>query len=416
MTYSNYIKLYGNIGIRKVIKKIKLKLFHTKFEKIYNNFIKLLDNYIAESKYDLLITKLSYSCMKRLLKNIILEYIRNNENLLYQYITTKYPKINFHCIDTYNFYFNKKKKQRYIFCYEDNKIVTYKLTKNNYSKTNIKIMFDYKISNDTHPQVCIKTKPHNILSFVDYPIYGSSSKYTTLYKTCINTTYNQLLELTKDNETHNIFLSQYNIQEIGHANSIIINNNEKKIIRLEPLVKEPINNIGSVINKLVKETNYKYISVTNDLNIIKGLQKTSQTGDWCTIWAYYMALLYYENETKYKKLFKFLLELEEYNTNFMFYYIFDTFYNEKVINQELINNLLDKTLKYFDSLKHIQNEKFIRVITYLTDYSMLPQIIRIFDEKEDEKSLKTFIKNIHENFDKDSKLFIKNIFIEFLKN
>jgi hypothetical protein len=110
MSYSNYIKLYGNLGIRKVIKKIKLKLFHTKFEIIYNNFISLLDKYISTSKYELLITKLSYSAMKRLLKNIILEYIRNNENLLYQHITKKYSKINFHCIDTYNFYFDKKKK------------------------------------------------------------------------------------------------------------------------------------------------------------------------------------------------------------------------------------------------------------------------------------------------------------------
>lgn len=414
MTYSNYIKLYGNVGIKKVIKKIKLKLFHSKFEKIYNNFITLLDNYISNSKYDKLITKLSYGAMKRLLKNVILEYIRNNENLLFEYIKNKYPKIKFHCIDTYNFYFNKKKKKRYIFCYEDNKIVTYKLTKNNYAKTNIKVMFDYKISNDWHNQGCHKQKPHNTLSFVDYPIYGSSSKYTTLYKTCIDTTYNELLDLTKDNEIHHIFLSQYNIQEIGHANSIIINNKDKKIIRLEPLVKEPINNIGSVINKLVNETNYKYISVTNELKLIKGLQKTSQTGDWCTIWAYYMALLYYENEDKYKKLFKFLIELEEYNTNFLFYYIFDIFNTEKIITQDLIDTLLDKTLKYFQSLEHIENEKFIRVLTYLTDYSMLPQIIRIFDGKEDEKQLKLFIKNIHENFDKDAKLFIKNIFIEFL--
>jgi hypothetical protein len=295
-------------------------------------------------------------------------------------------------------------------------LIKYKLTKNNYFKTNVNISFNYKISNDQHSNGNTKFKPTNTLTFLDSPLENNNNKIIKLYKTCINYTYNELFKLTTDNEIHHIFLSQYNIQEIGHANSIIIDNKDKKIIRLEPLVKEPINNIGSLINKLVKETNYKYISIMDNLNIIKGLQKTSQTGNWCTIWAYYMALLYYDNKEQYKKLFKFLINLEEYNTNFMFYYIFDIFYNEKIITQELINKLLNKTLRYLESINHINNDKFITVLTYLTDYSILPQIITIFNEKENTKALKIFIKNIHENFDKNSKSIIKNIFLEFLKN
>ena len=55
MKYSNYIKLYGNLGIRKVIKKIKLKLFHSNF----NNKIASYDflQYTPESLYRDLVHK-----------------------------------------------------------------------------------------------------------------------------------------------------------------------------------------------------------------------------------------------------------------------------------------------------------------------------------------------------------------------
>jgi hypothetical protein len=411
MNQIDLIKKYGNKGVKKVIPNINLKLFNNKFENIYNIYVNMVKEYIKTSKYDILITKISYNGMKRLFKNIILEYIRNNENIMYKYIKTKYPKIKFHCIDTYNFYNIKKKKKHYVFCYEDKKIVTYKLTKNNYTKINKKVPFEYKISNQEHSKGCDNSRKNNILTFVDNLYYpGSSSKYTTLYNTCISNTFEQLLNLTKDNNINHIFLSQYNIQEIGHANAIIIDNPMKKIIRLEPLVKEPINNIGVLINKLVNATNYKYISVCNTTTIAKGLQKTSQTGDWCTIWAYYMSLLYYQNYNDSTKLFKFLVGLEEYNTNFMFYYIFDIFYKNEIFTQELINKLFDKVLNAFKEIKHFENEEFITVIQYLTDYSMFPQIVRIFDEKEDKNAIKIFIKNIHENFDKESNLIIKKIF------
>jgi hypothetical protein len=46
---------------------------------------------------------------------------------------------------------------------------------------------------------------------------------------------------------------------------------------------------------------------------------------------------------------------------------------------------------------------------------MFPQIVRIFDGKEEKNAIEIFIKNIHENFDKESKLIIKKIFKKKLK-
>jgi hypothetical protein len=409
MNFIDIIRLEGNKGLRKYINEINLKLFQSNFNSIYNQYIKMVNTYIDQSKYKLLISQLSYDGIKRLFKNLVLEYIRNNENLLYKYINKKYPKIKFHCIDTYNYFYDKKKKKKYIFCNENNNIITYKLTPTNYVKTNKKIPFKYTLSQDHHLKGSDSQKNSDIITFIE-PITYSRKQSITLFDNCLTKTFQELLELTRDNLIHHIFLSQYNIQEIGHANAIIIDNKNKKIIRLEPLVKEPVNNIKVLINLLIKETNYKYISIFQNLNEKKGLQKTSQTGDWCTIWAYYLSLLYYKNYDSSNKLFNFLIKLEEYNTNFMFYYIFDLLINENIINQELINKLFDRTFKYFQTIKHINNNDFLIVLQYLTDYSMLPQIIRIFDKKEEPKALKIFIKNIHENFDKNSKEIIKNIF------
>jgi hypothetical protein len=119
-----------------------------------------------------------------------------------------------------------------------------------------------------------------------------------------------------------------------------------------------------------------------------------------------MSLLYFSNDLN---VFSKLIPLDNYNTNFMFYYIFDLLYDEKIINQNIINILLDKLLKYIGDLKYIENENFIYFIQNLTDYSMLLQIIQIFDHKHD--NLPLFKKNLYENFDHKSLNNIRNILL-----
>jgi hypothetical protein len=135
------------------------------------------------------------------------------------------------------------------------------------------------------------------------------------------------------------------------------------------------------------------------------LQKTGQTGEWCNIWCYYLTLLYLKQNNL--NIFLPLIDLNDYNTNFMFYYIFDLLYTEKIINQDIINILIDKVLKYIKNIKYINNDNFIYIIQNLTDYSILAKIIQIFNNKYD--NLIFFKKNIYENFDSKSLNNIINI-------
>jgi hypothetical protein len=69
-----------------------------------------------------------------------------------------------------------------------------------------------------------------------------------------------------------------------------------------------------------------------------------------------MSLLYFSNNLD---IFSKLIQLDEYNTNFMFYYIFDLLYTEKIIDQNIINILLDKLLRYVKDIKYINNNDFL---------------------------------------------------------
>jgi len=91
----------------------------------------------------------------------------------------------------------------------------------------------------------------------------------------------------------------------------------------------------------------------------------------------------------------------------MFYYIFDLLYTEKIIDQNIINILIDKVLRYLNNIKYINDDNFLYMIQNLTDYSILSQIIQIFEKKYD--NLKLFKKNLYENFDRRSLNKINNI-------
>jgi hypothetical protein len=247
-------------------------------------------------------------------------------------------------------------------------------------------------------------QPHNTITFISDNI-GYTSKKTIIYNFNINECYQSLKKYTSINNICVVFLTQYNIQEIGHCNSIIFDNNKKYLIRFEPLIKESKNLLTSLIKKLANEIGYEYISIKNKYNIKKGLQKTGQTGEWCNIWCYYMTILYLKNNDL--NIFINLIGLEDYNTNFMFYYIFDLLYTEKIIDQNIINILIDKVLRYLNNIKYINDDNFLYMIQNLTDYSILSQIIQIFEKKYD--NLKLFKKNLYENFDRRSLNKINNI-------
>jgi hypothetical protein len=391
--YINYIRKYKSDGMLKYADK--LKIYNKKFKIIYNNYKNIINEYMMNNNNEI-IKILGESTIKKICKNVILEYIRNNEYLLFKYIKDKYNTIKFDCIDIYNFY--KVNKKNYIFSYENEKVNTYRIMKNEYIKVNKKVPFEYKLEKEVYNKGNKYIIPHQTLSFIDFELYPRSNKYTNIYEYNINESYNKIKSNIKDYGINVIYLTQYNIQEIGHSNSIIIDNNKKKIIRLEPLVKEVNNGITCLINKLVKESNYELLSIKNKYNINQGLQKTHQTGEWCSIWAYYMTILYFE---KGFDIFKILLLLDEYNTNFMFYYIFDILIDEKIIDQHLVMKMINRVIKYLDNLKYTQkNEKFQLLIKNLVDYSILPNIIKIFDNKYD--NMRFFRKTIHENFDINS--------------
>jgi hypothetical protein len=397
--YINYIRKYNSDGMLKYADK--LNIYNKKFKYIYLNYINIIKKYLDDNDSEI-IKILGEATIKKICKNVILEYIRNNEYLLFKYIKNKYTTIHFDCIDIYNYY--KYNKKNYIFSYDNNKLYTYQLKKYDYIKVNKKVPFKYKLENELHNKGNSYIVPHQTLSFIDFDIYSNKSKYTNIYNFSINESYNKLKYYIKEKGINVIYLTQYNIQEIGHTNSIIIDNDKKKIIRLEPLVKEINNGITCLINKLSKESGYELFSIKNIYNVPHGLQKTHQTGEWCSIWSYYMTILYFE---KGFDIFKILLLLHEYNTNFMFYYIFDILIDEKIINKELVIRLINKVIKYLDILKYLrQNEIFKLFIKNLVDYSILPNIIKIFDKKFD--NIQFFKKNIHENFDINSLNLIKN--------
>jgi hypothetical protein len=398
--YTNYIIKYNSYGMIKYADK--LNIYNKKFSVIYKTYLKMLKEYITNSIYSDLIIKLSESTIKKIFKNVVLEYIRNNEYQLFKYISNKYKKINFDCIDLYNFY--KHKNNSYVFSCENNNIITYKITFNNFIQIKKKVPFEYKISNDYHYKGCQYMQPHNTLTFISESINYHNQK-NIIYNFNINECYESLKKYTYINDICIVFLTQYNIQEIGHCNSIIFDNNKKYIIRFEPLIKESKNLLTCLIKKLANEFKYKYISIKNKYNINFGLQKTGQTGEWCNIWCYYLTLLYLKQNNL--NIFLPLIDLNDYNTNFMFYYIFDLLYTEKIINQDIINILIDKVLKYIKNIKYINNDNFIYIIQNLTDYSILAKIIQIFNNKYD--NLIFFKKNIYENFDSKSLNNIINI-------